>query len=77
MTIEASFQRGFPVRKAKPAAPGLFGTPGLSGVSGFATPRPQSPTAPATRLIPQHRPGRAGHRHEMIQPDVPLWSGAW
>jgi len=37
MTIEAYFQPDLPVRSAQTAAPGVFGTIGLSGLSAFAT----------------------------------------
>jgi hypothetical protein len=75
MTMEVSLQPGFPLRGARPAAPGLFDTADLSGVSTFATPRLRSPAASATGLIPGDRSGDARHCHEMIQVDVPLPSG--
>src|SRR3984957_2527256 len=76
MTKELRFLRGFPVRGAGSAVPGLFDTAGLSGVSGFATQLPRSPMAAATGLIPHDRLDDARRRHETKQPDVPLRSGA-
>jgi hypothetical protein len=76
MTIGVRFRRGFPVRGARSAAPALFDTAGLSGVSAFATLRPLTPTAAAISLIRYDRLRDARHRHETIQPDVASLSGA-
>jgi hypothetical protein len=75
MTIGVRFRPGFLVHGARSAAPGRFDTADLSGVSAFVTPWPQSPTAPATRLIAYGRSRDARHCHETIQPGVPSLSG--
>lgn len=76
MTTGMRFRRGFLLRGARPAAPDLFDTAGLSEVSGFATQCLRSPAAAAIRLIPYDRFGDTRHRHGTIQPGVPLLSGA-